>query len=66
MSTLNEKLQGNWNIIKGNLKQKWADLTEDDLLYEEGREEELLGKIQKRTGETKERINEFIDQLKLD
>lgn len=66
MSTFNEKLKGNWNIIKGNLKQKWADLTEDDLLYEEGREEELLGKIQKRTGETKENINDFIDRLKLD
>ena len=66
MSTFNEKLKGNWNIIKGNLKQRWADLTDDDLLYEEGREEELMGKIQKRTGETKENINKFIDQMKFD
>ncbi len=66
MSTLNEKIKGNWNIIKGNLKQQWADLTDDDLLYEEGKEEELLGKLQKKTGETKEKINEFIDQMKFD
>ena len=64
MSTLNDKIKGNWNIIKGNLKQKWADLTDDDLLYEEGKEEELLGRVQKKTGETKENINEFIDRMK--
>ncbi len=66
MSTLNDKIKGNWNIIKGNLKQKWADLTDDDLLYEEGKEEELLGRVQKKTGETKETINEFIDRMKFD
>lgn len=65
-STLNDKLKGNWNVIKGNLKQKWADLTDDELLYEEGREDELLGRIQKKTGETKENINRFIEELKLD
>lgn len=66
MSTLNDKLKGNWNVVKGNLKQKWADLTDDELLYEEGKEDELLGRIQKKTGETKESINRFIDSLKLD
>jgi uncharacterized protein YjbJ (UPF0337 family) len=64
MSTLNDKLKGNWNQIKGNLKQKWADLTDDELLYEEGKEDELLGRIQKKTGETKENINKFIEELK--
>jgi uncharacterized protein YjbJ (UPF0337 family) len=44
------KLKGNWNIVKGKLRQKWAQLNEDDLLYVEGREEELVGRIQKRTG----------------
>lgn len=66
MSELRDKLKGNWNIIKGNLKQQWADLTDDDLLYEEGKEDEVIGRIQKKTGETKERINEFIDKLKFD
>jgi uncharacterized protein YjbJ (UPF0337 family) len=66
MSTLNDKLKGNWNLIKGNLKQKWADLTDDELLYEEGKEEELLGRIQKKTGETKDSLNKFIDSMKFD
>lgn len=66
MSTLNDKLKGNWNVIKGSLKQKWADLADDELLYEEGKEDELLGRIKKKTGETKENINRFIDDLKFD
>ncbi|MBX2951150.1 MAG: CsbD family protein [Leadbetterella sp.] len=66
MSTFEDKLKGNWNQAKGILKQKWADLTDDDLLYEEGKEDELVGKIQKRTGETKEQINAFIEGLKFD
>lgn len=66
MSTLQDKLKGNWNIVKGNLKQKWANLTDDDLLYEEGKEDELVGRLQQKTGETKEKINEFIDRMKFD
>ena len=66
MTALNDKLKGNWNIIKGNLKQKWADLTDDDLLYEEGQEDELIGRIQKKTGETKEQVNDFIDKMKFE
>lgn len=66
MSTVQDKIKGNWNIIKGNLKQQWADLTDDDLLYEEGKEDEVLGRIQKKTGETKENINDFIDRMKFD
>lgn len=66
MSTVNDKIKGNWNIIKGSMKQKWADLTDDDLLYEEGKEDELLGRVQKKTGETKEDINAFIEKLKFD
>ena len=52
------KLQakGNWNIAKGKLKQKWAKLTDDDLTYEEGQDNELIGRIQKRTGETREAV----------
>ncbi|UKM64042.2 CsbD family protein [Flavobacteriaceae bacterium GSB9] len=59
-----DKAKGNWNIAKGKLKQKWGELTDDDLDYQEGQEDELLGKIQKRTGETKERVNEFLNELK--
>ena len=59
-----DKLKGNWNIAKGKIKQEWGDLTDDDLDYKEGKEDELVGRIQKRTGESKERVNEFLDDLK--
>lgn len=52
----NLQLKGNWNIAKGKLKQRWGDLTDDDLNYAEGKEEELIGRIQKRTGETREAV----------
>jgi uncharacterized protein YjbJ (UPF0337 family) len=55
--TMNKlQIKGNWNIAKGKLKQRWADLTDNDLEYIEGKEEELIGRIQKRTGETREAI----------
>ncbi len=43
-------LKGNWNVVKGKLKQAYGDLTEDDLTYTEGQEDELVGRIQKRIG----------------
>lgn len=57
------ELKGRWNELKGTLKQKWAQLTDDDLLFEEGKEEEIIGRIQKRTGEAKENIRDFIASL---
>ena len=57
------EIKGNWNEVKGKLKQKYADLTDDDLLFAEGKEEELLGRIQKRTGKTKEEIRESIEKF---
>jgi uncharacterized protein YjbJ (UPF0337 family) len=50
------ELKGDWNLVKGRLKQKFAKLTEDDLKYTEGQEDELLGRIQKRTGHTMEAV----------
>lgn len=58
MNTL--QLKGNWNILKGKLKQKYANLTDDDLQYLEGKEEELIGRIQKRTGQTKEQVEKAL------
>lgn len=57
------EIKGNWNQLKGNLKQKYAQLTDDDLLFEEGKEEELLGRLQKKTGDTKEALRDFIAKL---
>jgi len=62
MSEFELKLRGNWNQIKGKLKQQYGSLTDDDLTYEEGKEDELLGRIQKKTGQTKDQIKDFIDK----
>jgi len=56
MSAFTDQAKGNWNELKGKLKQQYADLTDDDLLYEEGKEDELLGKIQKKIGKTREEV----------
>lgn len=57
------KLKGGWNEAKGKIKQKYADLTDDDLKYEEGKEDELLGRIQQKTGQTKDDVKKWIDDL---
>ncbi|MEB2776929.1 CsbD family protein [Algoriphagus sp. D3-2-R+10] len=62
MST-NLKLKGNWNTLKGELKEKYGELTDDDLTYVEGKEDQLLGRIQKRTGEAEDKIKkEFFEE----
>lgn len=63
MSALQDKISGNWNQIKGKLKQEYASLTDDDLKYEEGKEDELVGRIQEKVGKGKEEIKSFIDNL---
>ena len=60
MNTL--EIKGDWNITKGKLKQKWASLTDDDLKFVNGMSDELLGRIQKRTGETREAIEKAIKE----
>lgn len=57
------EIKGNWNEMKGKLKQKYADLTDDDLKYSEGKEEELVGKIQKKTGKTRDEVVKAIREL---
>ncbi|HEY8398875.1 MAG TPA: CsbD family protein [Flavihumibacter sp.] len=63
MEAWKEKIAGNWNILKGKVKQQYANLTDDDLKYVEGKEDELIGRIQKTSGKTKEQIIEWIDKL---
>ena len=60
MSILTAK--GNWNIAKGKLKQKFARLTDDDLQFVEGKEYELIGRIQKRTGQSRKEIERAVDE----
>ena len=60
MNTL--EIKGDWNIIKGRLKQKWANLTDADVQFDEGKHDELFGRIQKRTGETREAVEKAVKE----
>ena len=57
------ELKGNWNEQKGKLKQKFAQLTDNDLMFEEGKKDEMFGKIQVKLGKTKEELHEIINSL---
>jgi uncharacterized protein YjbJ (UPF0337 family) len=57
------KFTGEWNELKGKLKQKYAQLTEDDLLYAQGKEDELLGRLQKKLGQGQDEIRKVIASL---
>lgn len=61
MNTL--ALKGDWNVAKGKLKQKYGQLTDNDLAYEKGREDELIGRIQKRVGQTREEIQRVVNEI---
>jgi len=56
------EVKGDWNIAKGKLKQKWAQLTDDDLRFAKGQEEELVGRIQKRTGQSREAVERALKE----
>jgi uncharacterized protein YjbJ (UPF0337 family) len=56
-------IKGNWNETSGKLKQQFANLTDDDLLFKEGKEEELVGRLQKKLGKTKEDIRKLLAKL---
>lgn len=57
------ELKGKWNVIKGKIKQSYGDLTDDDLRYEEGKDDELLGRLQEKTGKAKDELVEWIRSL---
>jgi uncharacterized protein YjbJ (UPF0337 family) len=57
------EIKGNWNEVKGKLKQKYGALTDDDLMLAEGKEEELFGRLQKRLGKTRKEITKEIEGL---
>ena len=61
--TNNTEVKGNWNEQKGKLKQKFAVLTDNDLLFEEGKKDEMLGKLQTKLGKTKEELATIIAAL---
>jgi len=56
-----KEINGKWDELKGKLKQKYAELTDDDLLFEEGKEDETWGKIQQKVGKTEKEIKSLLD-----
>jgi uncharacterized protein YjbJ (UPF0337 family) len=56
-------LKGNWNVVKGKLKQSYGQLTDDDLAYSEGQEDELVGRIQKKIGSTAADVRHILTKL---
>ena len=57
------EIKGNWDTLKGKLKQQYANLTDDDLAYAKGKEEELLGRLEKKTGKTRKELTKIINNL---
>ncbi len=60
MDTLRIK---NWSSVKSKLKQHWGNLTDDDLTYVEGREDDLIGRIQRRTGHTRDEVVNYLNSV---
>ncbi|WP_397384916.1 CsbD family protein [Prosthecobacter sp.] len=57
------KIKGNWNEAKGKLKQKFGQLTDDDVMYEKGKEDELYGRLQQRLGKSREEVERILNEL---
>ena len=59
----NLQIKGSWNEVKGKLKQKYGQLTDNDLTFAEGKEDEMLGRLQQRLGKSKEDLRKEIESL---
>lgn len=55
--------KGSWNEVQGRLKKAYGDLTDDDLAYEEGQDDQLLGRLQKKLGKTRDQVRKIIADL---
>ena len=63
MNATELNLKGNWNVIKGKLKQSYGQLTDNDLTYTEGQEDELVGRLQKKLGTTMDEVRHMLNKL---
>lgn len=57
------EIKGNWNELKGKMKSAYGNLTDDDLRFEEGQEDQLLGKLEQKTGKTRDEVVKWIKNL---
>ncbi|WP_115868969.1 CsbD family protein [Marinoscillum furvescens] len=60
---MNLRIKGNWNQIKGELKERYGELTDDDLKMAEGKADELLGILQEKTGKSKDQLEEELQEI---
>lgn len=58
----NQEMEGKWNQVKGKIKQKYANITDDDLTFAEGKFDEMLGRLQEKTGKRKEELRREIEE----
>jgi len=63
MSAFSDKVSGNWKEIKGKMKQEYATLTDNDLMYEKGKEDEMLGRLQQKLGKSKQEVKDWINSI---
>lgn len=63
MAINTQVLQGQWNQLRGQVKEKWGQLTDDDLAWQSGNADQLIGRIQQRTGEARDAIERFLNDL---
>jgi uncharacterized protein YjbJ (UPF0337 family) len=57
------QIKGSWNELKGKLKQQYGNLTDYDLVFSEGKEDELLGRLQKKIGKSKDEVRQMIEKM---
>jgi uncharacterized protein YjbJ (UPF0337 family) len=57
------QIKGGWNEIKGKIKKAYGDLTDDDLIYQEGKDDETLGRLQQKTGKSRDELVKWINSL---
>ena len=57
------QIKGSWNELKGKLKQHYGNLTDDDLVFAEGKEDELFGRLQKKLGKSKDAVRQMIEKM---
>jgi uncharacterized protein YjbJ (UPF0337 family) len=61
--TTREEIRGHWNELRGQIEQRWSQLSPHDLDEVEGDTDQLVGKIQQKTGQAKQKIEEQLDSL---
>ncbi len=57
------QIKGGWNELKGKIKQAYGSVTDDDLIYEDGKDDETLGKLQQKTGKSRDELVKWINSL---